>query len=139
MKDIRKFDEPQTARRKGINFLTTLTYEISKLEPPFRLVIDSLDFFLEYYKHHDVLSALRTIKAHTQHHESVALVTMLNNVYDTRTESGVEEIVDLVIELERKREEERFKKYLLIRKVRNHPEKIGIHPYEITSEGIAFK
>jgi len=135
MKDIKKIGEKEKGRR-GVNFLTSLTYEISKLKPPFRVVVDSLDFFLEYYEHSSVLSALRTIKAHTQHNEGVALVTMLTNVYDTRTQSGVEEIVDCIIELEREREKQDFKRYLVIRKVRNHPEKTGIHPYAITNEGI---
>ena len=49
IRDLRQYkiegmdDELQTT-----NFLTTLTYEISKLTPPFRIVLDSLNFFLEY-------------------------------------------------------------------------------------------
>jgi len=54
-----------------------LAYEISKLDPPFRVVINSLDFFLENYESSEVLMAMRTIKAHTQHSESVTLMTML--------------------------------------------------------------
>ncbi len=120
----------------NVNFLTSLTYEVSKLKPPFRVVVDSLDFFLEYYAHADVLSALRTIKAHTQHEEGVALLTMLSGVYDTRTQSGVEEIVDCIVELERVRHENEFRRYLVLRKVRNHPEKTGLYEYAITDKGI---
>jgi KaiC/GvpD/RAD55 family RecA-like ATPase len=136
VKDLRQAAGAKDRRRKRTNFLSALTYEVSRLQPPFRAVIDSLDFFLEYYAHGEVLSALRTIKAHTQHEESVALVTMLKDVYDTRTQSGVAEIVDIVIELERVREGDRFKRYLILRKVRNHPEKTGIYAYDITKEGI---
>src|SRR2546422_58711 len=100
------------------------------------IVVDSLDFFLEYYAHADVLSALRTIKAHTQHEEGVALLTMLSGVYDTRTQSGVEEIVDCIVELERVRHENEFRRYLVLRKVRNHPEKTGLYEYTITDKGI---
>ncbi len=120
----------------NVNFLTSLTYEVSKRKPPFRVVVDSLDFFLEYYAHADVLSALRTIKAHTQHEEGVALLTMLSGVYDTRTQSGVEEIVDAIVELERVRQENEFRRYLVLRKVRNHPEKTGLYEYTITDKGI---
>lgn len=134
--DIKRYKEEQT---KSVNFLTSLTYEISKLKPPFRLIIDSLDFFLEYYDHGNVLSALRTIKAHTQHNEGVALVTMLKDVHKLRTQSGVEEIVDGIIELERQREKLEFKHYLLMRKVRNRPEKTGIQEYKITESGITPK
>ena len=136
VKDLHKFRVKGKQEKMEMNFLTGLTYEVSRLKPPFRVVIDSLDFFLEYYSHADVLSALRTIKAHTQHEEGVALLTMLTNVYDTRTQSGVEEIVDCIVELERIREGDSFKRYLIIRKVRNHPEKTGIYPYTITREGM---
>jgi len=137
MKDILR---PETGVRapagSNVNFLTSLTYEVSKLKPPFRVVVDSLDFFLEYYAHADVLSALRTIKAHTQHEEGVALLTMLSGVYDTRTQSGVEEIVDCIVELERVRHENEFRRYVILRKVRNHPEKTGLYEYTITDKGI---
>ncbi len=136
VKDLHKLKVKTKQERPEKNFLTSLTYEVSKLKPPFRVVIDSMDFFLEYYHHADVLSALRTIKAHTQHEEGVALLTMLTNVYDTRTQSGVEEIVDCIVELERVREGDLFKRYLIVRKVRNHPEKTGIYAYTITKEGM---
>lgn len=123
----------------NVNFLTTLTYEFSKLKPPFRAVVDSLDFFFEYYAHADVLSALRTIKAHTQHAEGLSLLTMLSGVYDTRTQSGVEEIVDGIVELERVRHENEFRRYLVLRKVRNHPEKTGLYEYTITDQGITAR
>jgi KaiC/GvpD/RAD55 family RecA-like ATPase len=135
--DIRRYEVSEEEKKRPVNFLTSLTYEVSKIKPPFRIVIDSLDFFLEYYPDRNVLSALRTIKAHIQHNRSVALLTMLTDVHDTRTESGVEEIVDVIIELERQRVGEEFKRSLLIRKVRNHPEKTEIHPYTITKEGIS--
>ncbi|MFQ5910200.1 MAG: RAD55 family ATPase [Thermoplasmata archaeon] len=138
MKDIMA-PTKEKEERKGVNFLTALTYETSRLKPPFRVVVDSLDFFMEYYEHMDVLSSLRTIKGHTQHQEGVALLTMLTGVYATRTQSSVEEIVDCSIELQRERKENAFKNYLIIRKVRNHPEMTGIYEYKITKEGITPK
>jgi len=135
VKDLRA-EAGVRAPEQNVNFLTSLTYYVSKRKPPFRIVVDSLDFFLEYYSHADVLSALRTIKAHTQHEEGVALLTMLSGVYDTRTQSGVEEIVDCIIELERVRQENEFRRYLVLRKIRNHPEKTGIYEYTITDKGI---
>lgn len=136
LNDVKKFTAGATEKR-STNFLTLLTYEISQLKPPFRIVLDSLDFFLEHYEHKNVLSALRTLRFYTQHHESVALVTMLTNVYDLRTQSGVEEVVDCIVELEREREEKAFRNYLTVRKVRNHPEKTGIIAYRITKNGIS--
>jgi KaiC/GvpD/RAD55 family RecA-like ATPase len=141
MRDIRQFkmSQEKVDDYGAQNFLTTVTYEISKLKPPFRIVLDSLNFFLEYYNHKDVLSAIRTIKAHTQHNGGVALVTLVKGVLDSHIESGIEEIVDCIIELERQRDGFEFKRNLLIRKVRNHPEKTGILAYTIDEKGISAK
>jgi KaiC/GvpD/RAD55 family RecA-like ATPase len=141
IRDIRQFKatDKDTEDEFTMNFLTTLTYEISKLQPPFRIVLDSLNFFLEYYPHNEVLSALRTIKAHTQHNEGVALVTLVKGVLDSHVESGIEEIVDGIIELERQRDGFEYKRNLLIRKIRNHPEKTGILAYTIDDKGISAK
>jgi len=131
----------QPARKKEgkeVNFLTKVTYEISRLTPPFRIVIDSLDFFMNKYERTKVISSLRTIKAHTQYYGGVALVTMLTNVYDTVSRSGIEEIVDIILELEMKRSEEGFEKYLIVKKVRNHPEKVGIFKYDVDKNGIVL-
>ena len=45
------------ATQDQINFVSDMTYEISKLRAPFRVVIDSLDFFMQYYTVAEVLSA----------------------------------------------------------------------------------
>ncbi len=132
------FQPGKKKEEKEINFLTKITYEISKLKPPFRIIIDSLDFFLNQYDRAKVISALRTIKAHTQYCESVALITMLNNVYDTSTQSGIEELVDVILELEMLRTSEGFDKYLIVKKVRNHPEKTGIFKYEVGDKGFVL-
>ena len=130
------FQPARKKEEKEVNFLTKITYEISKLKPPFRIVVDSLDFFMNKYERSKVISALRTIKAHTQYYGGVALVTMLTHVYDTSSQSGIEEIVDIILELEMKRSEKGFEKYLIIKKVRNHPEKVGIFKYDVNKEGI---
>ncbi len=120
------------------NFLSNLTYEVSKLEPPFRLIIDSLDFFLEQHPHQDVISALRMIKAHVQHSESVAFFTLQKDVYEKRTYSGIEGVVDCIIELDTWVEKEEFKRFIMVKKLRNHPERTGVFPYRIGERGIAI-
>jgi KaiC/GvpD/RAD55 family RecA-like ATPase len=122
---------------KEENFLSNLTYEVSKLEPPFRLVIDSLDFFLEQHPHHDVISALKLIKAHVQHSESVAFFTLQKDVYEKRTYSGIEGVVDCIIELDTWVEKSEFKRFIMVKKLRNHPERTGIFHYTIGERGIA--
>ena len=139
VKDLQKLRAAEAGGRREVNFLTYLSYEVSQLRSPFRVVVDALDFFLEYYDKAEVLSALRTVKAHVQRTEGLALLTMLSGVHDTHTQSGVEELVDCIFELERVREEATFKRYLIIRKVRNHPEKTGIYPLALTKSGLEIE
>lgn len=132
--DIRKFREEDTMKEQ--NFLTFLAYEISKLTPPFRVVINSLDFFLENYESSEVLMAMRTIKAHTQHSESVTLMTMLKGVHESRIQSSIEDLADVILELDREKSGHEFKKYIMIEKVRNRPAMVGIIPCTYDKTGI---
>ncbi|MCK5547410.1 MAG: recombinase RecA [Thermoplasmata archaeon] len=136
LKDVKK---GQKYRKVDTNMLTSLIYEVSKLKTPFRFVMNSLDFFFEYYDHGRTLSAIRTIKAHTQKSDSLALFTLFKGVYDERLQSGVEEIADCIVELELERGEQEFKRSLVIRKLRNLPERTGVFPCEISKSGIGNK
>lgn len=132
--DVRRFREEDTMKEE--NFLTFLSYNISKLTPPFRAVINSLDFFLENYDSAEVLMAMRTIKAHTQHSESVTLMTMVRGVHESRIQSSIEDLADVIIELERERVGQEFKKYITVQKVRNRPAYVGIIPCVFDETGI---
>ncbi len=121
---------------KEENFLTFLAYEISKITPPFRVVINSLDFFLENYDSSEVLMAMRTIKAHTQHSESVTLMTMLKGVHESRIQSSIEDLADVIFELDREKIGQEFKKYIVVQKVRNRPGLVGILPCAFDQTGI---
>ena len=119
------------------NFLNYLTYEVSMLEPPFRLIIDSLDFFLRHYSHKDVISSLRMIKAYVQHSDSVAFFTLQKDVYEKSTSSGIEGVVDSILELDTSIEHEEIRRIIIIKKLRNYPEKTGFFQYAISEKGIS--
>ncbi len=132
--DIRRFRDEDSAKEE--NFLTFLAYEISKLAPPFRVVINSLDFFLENYESSEVLMAMRTIKSHTQHSESVTLLTMLKGVHDSRIQSSIEDLADVILELEHDKQGSEFKKFIIVQKVRNRPAMVGMIPTTFDKTGI---
>jgi len=122
--------------REDINFLETLTYEISKLKKNYRVVIDSLDFFLERYPSEEVLSAVRMIKSHIHYTKGLALFTMVKDVYDKRIENSISAIADCVIELEIVKIGTGFENRLIVKKVKNMPQKIVTLIYSITDKGI---
>lgn len=136
--DLKKTDENEGLSYE-INFLTSLSYEISKLPTPFRVVIDSLDFFLENYDLAEVLSALRTIKAHTQHSDSLTLITLLKNVHEMRIQSSIEDMADMILELDRETVEHEIRKFLIIQKVRNNPSLVGNLPCKFGPSGIQIQ
>jgi len=119
-----------------INFLADMVYEISKVRPPFRVVIDSLDFFLLYYDATEVLSAMRTIKNYVQANKGVILFTISGGAHDARTHSHINAIADAIIELEVGRMAAEFENRLIVKKIRNHPEKAAILIYAVTDHGI---
>lgn len=122
--------------REKVNFLTEMVYEISKLVPPYRVIIDSLDFFIEHYPPKNVLSAIRTIRAHTQYNNSVALFTLTRDAFERQVQSGIEAIADCIIELEIHRMASDFENRLIVKKFRNHPDLASILIYAITEHGI---
>lgn len=122
--------------REDINFLETLTYEISKLKKNYRVVVDSLDFFLERYPSEDVLSAVRTIDAHVHYTKGLALFTMIKDIYDKRIENSIAAMTDCVIELEVAKVGTGFENRLVVQKVKNMPQKIITLIYSITDKGV---
>lgn len=124
------------AERETINFLTAVVYEMSKLKPPFRIILDSIDFFFEHYPHEEVLSAIRKIRAHTQYNKGVSLITLMKGAWDRELESSVEATVDMIVELETVRLASEFENRMLLKKVKNHPEKVNILVYAVTELGI---
>jgi len=123
---------------KKINFMTLSLYEISKMTPPFRVVIDSLDFYFQHYGHENVISMLTTVRAHVQHNACIALVTMLKEAYPVEVHRVIEGLSDCIIELDIKYSEKGSEHYLTLRKVLNHPDKTGIYRCMIGADGISI-
>lgn len=119
-----------------INFLNETVYEISKIRAPFRVVIDSLDFYLQHYKPEQVLAAMMTMKAYIQYNKGVALFTLSSNVFESKIQSYLEATCDVIFELEVARIASEFENRLIVKKVRNHPDKNAIMVYAITDHGI---
>lgn len=134
-REITKFRGTAIDREK-VNFLNETVYEVSRVKPPFRIVIDSLDFFLTHYSFDEVLAAIQTIKAHVQYNKGLALLTMTSEAFDRKVQMSMEAIVDIIFEMEIKKMASTFENHLLVKKVRNYPEKAAILIYAITENGI---
>lgn len=130
--------EKEDGNFRPFNFLTFLTHEIFKIKPPFRIVVDSLDFFIDNYGVEEVLSALRTLRAYTKRSEGLLCVTLTKGVFDSRVQNSINALVDTLLELERDRIGKRFENNLIIGKVKNYPERSRIMQYFIGDGGLTL-
>jgi KaiC/GvpD/RAD55 family RecA-like ATPase len=134
-REITKFRGSAIDREK-VNFLNETVYEVSRVKPPFRVVIDSLDFFLTHYPYEEVLAAMQTIKAHVQYNKGLALFTLTSDAFDRKIQTSMEAVSDIVFEMEIMKMASTYENHLLVKKVRNYPEKAAILIYAITENGI---
>jgi KaiC/GvpD/RAD55 family RecA-like ATPase len=63
-------------------------------------------------------------------------MTMLKDVHDSRIQSSIEDLSDVIIELDREKVGHEFKKYIIVQKVRNRPSQVGIIPAVYDKTGI---
>jgi len=134
---VRDLIEMEHEEIRPVNFLTYLTNEIFKIRPPFRIVVDSLDFFIDNYGVEEVLNTLRTLRAFNRKNRGVLLVTMTKGIFDVRTQNSIDALVDTLIELERIRAGMIFESNLIVSKVKNFPERSRIMQYTIKENGFA--
>ena len=62
------------------DFLTEVTNEVMALDPYFRAVVDSMDFFVQREDPSRVISMMRMLQAHTQMVRGLLLVTISSTV-----------------------------------------------------------
>ncbi len=119
-----------------VNFVTRLLVELSGLDRPFRLIIDSLDFFLEQAETASVISLVRQIRYRAQRVGGYALLTYHPAIHDVKTTGILEDIADLLLDVQVKEGRPRNEHYLQLRKVRNHPESTGSVKMIISEKGL---
>jgi KaiC/GvpD/RAD55 family RecA-like ATPase len=96
--------------------------DLSELDQPFRLVLDSLDFLLEVLDLPEVLSVSRQIRHRAQQLGGQALLVVHGEIHERRVAGLLEDMADVVVELETRPDGARFEHRIVVRKVRNHPE-----------------
>ncbi len=123
-------------RRRSYNLTNRLLSDLAGLDRPFRLVLDSIDFFLEVLDAADVMMMVRQIRHRVQTLGGQALLSMVAEVHDRRTTGLLEDLSDLVVELGAGPTMDSFEHLFAIRKVRNHPEKTSVGLARMTAHGL---
>ena len=126
------------ARRRTYNLTNRVLSDLAALDAPFRLVLDSVDFFLEVLDPGEVLTMIRQVRHRVQSLGGEALFLLQSDVHDRRTTGLVEDLADLVVELRTDSRREPVEHLFTVRKVRNHPEKVVVGQIRVTPSGLAI-
>ena len=99
-----------------------LLADLSALDAPFRISVDTLDFLLEVLPAAEVVSLCRQLRRRCLALGGQAMLALHASVHEPRVLGLLEDLSDLVLELRSEEVKGSFRPVLTVRKVRNHPE-----------------
>lgn len=112
--------------------------DLAGIDAPFRLVIDSIDFFFEVLGPKDVLKVVREVRHCCRSVGGQALLA----IHGPRNESGqggpLIDLADLVLEVRAEARGNRFDQTLLVEKVGYRPDLARIVPLRLGDSGYSF-
>lgn len=132
-------DLPAAAVTSRTDYLGRLLEPYSKLRTPDRVVIHSLDFFLNLYPVDQVVSALTALKAANSKNGGLLLLVLSKGAHGATTERRMELLADCLIELEVTRKGTTFERFFMVKKVKNRTVGIGVSTYEVKPDGFQLE
>ena len=120
------------------DFLAIMSNEIRSTSSE-KIIINSLDFFLNRYSQDEVLKTLHAAKVDNVEKKGALFIIMTKGIYGNVFEKKMERIADCVIELEVLQKGSTFERFLAVTKVRNYAKKIGMARYVIDSDGFVLE
>lgn len=133
--DVRRADDA-AVRPPTYNLTNRLLADLAALDSPFRLVLDSLDFFLEVLDVSGVMTVARQIRHRAQTLGGQALLVLHGEIHERRVSGLLEDMADLVVELNARARGEAYEHLFAIRKLRNHPERTRVLRVRMTEHGL---
>ncbi len=119
------------------NYLAILSNKIKKAGEQ-KIIINSLDFFLNLYSQDEVIKTIHAAKISNIQNKSVLYMFMTRGVYGDIFERRMEGLADCVLELELIKKGSTFERFLAVKKMRNYAKKVGIARYGIDAEGFVI-
>jgi KaiC/GvpD/RAD55 family RecA-like ATPase len=104
-----------------------------------KIIINSLDFFINEYPKEKVIRTLQEIKIQNTEKKTVIFFIMTKGIYGELLEKKIEGLSDCVIELEVIQKGSTFERFLAIKKLRNFAKRIGIARYVVESNGFVLE
>lgn len=101
------------------NTESLVQYEVT----PYRLIIDSLDFYLDHCDKGKVIDTIMLIANKVKSDGAIALMTMSSDIFSKDIEKRIGGIADCILGLKMEEKGEKSEHILEIIEVKNHPEK----------------
>ena len=124
--------------RAGEDFLAILSNRIKSSKSK-KIIINSLDFFLNQYSQEEVTRTIHAAKIVNLQNKSVLFLIMTRGIHGDIFERKMEGIADCVLELEVLQKGSTFERFLAVKKMKNYAKKIGIARYAIDSDGFILE
>ena len=132
--DIQRLAQTRFVDENSRDFLTEVTNEVMALDPYFRSVVDSLDFFIQREDPSRVLSMIRMLQAHTQRMRGLLFITLSNDGLSPTVKQELSSIADMVLQFKVRTIGTDFETSMVVTKFRNAPENLRILVFRVTPE-----
>jgi KaiC/GvpD/RAD55 family RecA-like ATPase len=126
---------PRDRTTKSFSLTNRMLSDLAGLDTPFRLVLDSVDFFFEVLEPHDVTTVARQIRHRCQTIGGQALLTIHSVAHDRAVFGLLQDLADLVFELRAEAQGTRYVHTLYTEKVTNRPDLSRITAVHVGESG----
>jgi len=96
--------------------------DLAKIDSPFRMIVDSVDFFLEVMEPHELTTVARQIRHRCQTIGGHALLTAHSVAHERSVYALLQDLADLVFDLSAEPRADHYEHTLSIQKVANRPD-----------------
>jgi KaiC/GvpD/RAD55 family RecA-like ATPase len=115
-------DHPKDRVASRFSLTSRMLSDLAAIDTPFRLVVDSVDFFFEVLQAAEVTTVARQIRYRCQTVGGQALLAMHSRAHDRAFTGALEDLADIVFDLKAEPKGSRYETTLFVEKVRNRPD-----------------
>jgi KaiC/GvpD/RAD55 family RecA-like ATPase len=113
---------PRDRSANPFSLTNRMLSDLASIDSPFRLVLDSVDFFFEVLEPNEVTTVARQIRHRCQTIGGQALLTLHSGAQDRAVLGLLQDLADLVFELRAEPDGTRYRHTLFTEKVANRPD-----------------
>lgn len=134
-------EKGNTRKRTSMDtdYLGRLIDPFAKLRTPDRMVVHSVDFFLNLYPIEQVVASLTALKAANAKAGGQLLLVLAKGAHGQQVERRLELLADCLIELEMQRNGTKFDRFFMVKKVKNRTTGVGVSTYEVGPDGFSLE